>query len=308
MTDTLPELSVQSFAACEVADGFRLVGAPVSADTIYLVLAGTMHMRLPVGRVTAKAGSMVLVPAEQQPGVSPLPGPAIDVIATRNCLLRRGGLLVLDAAHGGTGTLRLMVGRVGSGVVPLLQRADRDGPHPTTLDLSDAPLARRAYATLLAELDAPERATPDMTTALMKACFVLFVRAAIAKQDGAAPASPPPETRLARIVAQVRARPGAAYSVEAMAQLAGMSRATLARQFQRHLGMTPMEFVLQARLHDAAARLRGGSLSIKQVAADSGFQSRSHFSRAFQEEFGRDPKRFRAETATGASMFEDGGD
>lgn len=290
--DGLPALSVQSFAACEVGRDVRLVGAPVDADTIYLVLAGKLHLTLPTGTLTAGTGALVLVPAGMQPSIASSAHPTTEYAATRERLGQRGGLLVFDAAHGGSGALRVLVGRVHGDLRAALQG---NGDEPVVADLKAMPLARTAYAALRVELDHPAAGFPALAATLMKACVLLFVRTVQAHRSavprGAA------ANRIATVAAAIRARPSDPYSIDSLASLAGMSRATFVRQFLRHNGATPMEFVLKSRLNDAAGLLRATSLSIKQVASDAGFQSRSHFSRAFQAHFGKDPTKFRAAAA-----------
>lgn len=297
--DPFPELSVQSFAACEVGPDARLVGAPVDADTIYLVLAGRLHLRLPSGDSTAGAGSMVLLAPGLQPGIAPAAEVATEVVATRERLAQRGGLLVFDAAEGGAGALRVLVGRVRGDLSGKL-RPSADGK-PLFADLRATPLARSAYAALKAELDEPNPGFPTFAATLMQACLVLFVRAIReADSGGLAPATAAGQ-RIAAVVAAIRARPADGYSIERLAKLAGMSRATFARQFARHVGASAMEFLLRVRLDEAAGMLRTTEAPIKQVATDAGFQSRSHFTRVFQAQFGLDPSRFRAATAGSAA-------
>lgn len=291
----LPDLSVQSFAACEVQRGFRLQGAAVDGDTVYLVLAGTMYMRVPGARLTAPAGSLVVVPPGLPPDIAPTAGPAITVAATRNCLVPRGGLLVFDAAHGGAGDLRVVVGRVNGGLSGLLVRQGvMIDDEPLVGDLSPFPLALGVFQALIAELDVPDIGIAQLSASLMKTCLLLFMRSVGRGLESDSPAVPA-SGRLGGVVAAILARPSARYNLEALAAMAGMSRATFSRHFRDATGASPMEFVIEARLKDAATKLRGTALSIKQVAAESGFPSRSHFSRAFIASFGVNPSAFRSQ-------------
>ncbi len=58
-------------------------------------------------------------------------------------------------------------------------------------------------------------------------------------------------------------------------------------------GITPHQYVLRARLRDAANRLVGESDKVLDVAFDSGFGDVSNFNRAFRTEFGVSPRGFR---------------
>jgi AraC-like DNA-binding protein len=72
-----------------------------------------------------------------------------------------------------------------------------------------------------------------------------------------------------------------------------MSRSTFASEFAHAFGSTPMAFVREVRLRNAAALLRSGDLSVAAVAATVGFSGRSHFSRLFRDHFGITPSGFR---------------
>jgi AraC family transcriptional regulator of arabinose operon len=55
-----------------------------------------------------------------------------------------------------------------------------------------------------------------------------------------------------------------------------------------------MEYVRAVRLREAARLLRRPDLSVDAAAARAGFTSRSHFSRAFRQMFGKTPGDYRA--------------
>ena len=63
-----------------------------------------------------------------------------------------------------------------------------------------------------------------------------------------------------------------------------------------------MEFVAKTRLLRAAELLGSTAVSIKVIAACIGYSSRSHFSRAFRNEYGTDPRQFRRRIALGEGL------
>ena len=315
MTDTLLsmagvigalDVTVRNFAVCEVQRGMRLIGAAVDAPTAYLVLVGRLHMTLP-GRdpIVAQQGSLVLLPAGAKPAIAFDGEARLDIAATRNCLVRHEGLLAFDAANGRPGDLRVLVGRVGSD--------DRHGEEllgaiaaPIVGDLGDLKPAREAFLRILAELDRPKLGSAAMTAALLKTCLILFARRFHREMSAAVRPPPGIDARLTAVANIISAKPNDTYSVENLADMAGMSRSTFARQFTETMGASPMEFVLRARLRHASRLLKDTSLSIKQIAAASGFISRSHFSRAFRTGFGVDPRGFRNGNPAGATTSDDG--
>jgi AraC-like DNA-binding protein len=76
-------------------------------------------------------------------------------------------------------------------------------------------------------------------------------------------------------------------------RLAGMSKATFARQFRRHAGRPFSAFVNQVRLDHACRELVGSGVSISEAAFASGFNSLSYFNRAFRSAHHCSPKEYR---------------
>ncbi len=288
------DVAVQHFAVCEVKRGRRLVGAPVDAIMVHYVLAGTMHMTI-VGQETIVCGPgcVVLVPPLMEPSMTADGGPATEVVGAEHASLSRDGLVVFDAADGGPGDLRLAAGVVlasQSGSFGLLDKLKV----PITEDMSDSEIVRHSYSIMLAEISQPGLGTRALTAALMKTCLLMVLRRFFSRPGAdqaliGALADP----RLAKAVAVVVDKPSAPHTVATLAQRAGMSRSTFARQFTDAFKMSPMEFVAKTRLYHAAELLRSTKLPVKLVAASIGFSSRSHFSRAFRDAYGSDPTQFR---------------
>ncbi|NIA27945.1 MAG: helix-turn-helix domain-containing protein [Desulfobulbaceae bacterium] len=71
----------------------------------------------------------------------------------------------------------------------------------------------------------------------------------------------------------------------------------LQRLFRHHLGCTPNQYYLDARLARARRMLAQSSLSILQVAVACGFVSASHFSKTYRNRYGASPREGRDLTA-----------
>jgi AraC-like DNA-binding protein len=78
-----------------------------------------------------------------------------------------------------------------------------------------------------------------------------------------------------------------------MAREAGLSPYHFLRTFEHVTGVTPHQYVLRARLREAAIRLASGRDKVLDIALDSGFGDVSNFNRAFRTEFGVSPRRYR---------------
>jgi len=102
-------------------------------------------------------------------------------------------------------------------------------------------------------------------------------------------------TRTLRMIERLLAE-GASAGLGSLAREAGLSPYHYLRTFERVTGLTPHQYVLRARLREAARRLVTERARILDVALDCGFGDVSNFNRAFRGEFGVSPRAFRAET------------
>ncbi len=297
------DVAVQNFAVCEVAHGRRLVAAPVDAIMVHYVLAGEMHMTVPgFDPIVCKPGCVALIPPGLKPSMTSHPGPAETVLAAENCSITRDGMLVFDAAGGRPGDLRYVAGIVlasFSGSFGLLDRLNM----PIAENLADSEIVRHAYSIMLDEIARPNLGTRALTSALMKTCLVMVLRRFFDRPGTeTALLGALSDRRLSCAVAAVVRRPAFPHTVATLASEAGMGRSTFARQFLAAFDMTPMEFVAKTRLYHAANLLRTSRLPIKVIAGSIGFSSRSHFSRAFRDAYGKDPTAFRNELETGTPV------
>lgn len=100
------------------------------------------------------------------------------------------------------------------------------------------------------------------------------------------------DARLARAVDAVVRHPERPWTVDSLAEVCSMSRATLARRFAQ-LGITPLELVTTLRMERAARLLRRDGLSAAAVAEQCGYASQAAFGRVFTQHFGQGPGAYR---------------
>ena len=102
---------------------------------------------------------------------------------------------------------------------------------------------------------------------------------------------------LARALTALHEKPGNAWSLEAMAQQAGMSRSAFAARFKNTLGQTPADYLADWRLGIAQSRLLQGD-SLKLLASILGYANASALSRAFAQRLGLSPRDWLANQRT----------
>ena len=97
------------------------------------------------------------------------------------------------------------------------------------------------------------------------------------------------DPQLARSLVALHEAPGEHWSLERMAQQAGLSRSAFAARFRAVVGTTPGEYLTHWRLAIAQALLREGR-SVKAIADELGYANASALSRVFAQKFGESPR------------------
>ncbi|MBB2943401.1 AraC-like DNA-binding protein [Actinoplanes lutulentus] len=116
--------------------------------------------------------------------------------------------------------------------------------------------------------------------------------------------SPPPwlratsDPRLAAALHAIHSSPATAWTVDGLAELSTMSRASFARIFRATVGQSPMQYLSDWRMALARDYLRSGTMPLAHVAAEVGFSSVYAFGAAFRRHHNEAPGRWRQQTAT----------
>jgi len=85
--------------------------------------------------------------------------------------------------------------------------------------------------------------------------------------------------------------------LEEFAQLSNRSLSTFKRDFQKQFQASPGKWLTEKRLDHAMNLLTNTDKTVSETAFESGFESRSHFSRAFRDRFGMTPRSSKKESA-----------
>lgn len=98
---------------------------------------------------------------------------------------------------------------------------------------------------------------------------------------------------LGRILREMREDPAGFRTIRETAEAHGMEVHMLMRLFQKHLGMSPLEYRNRLRM-EAAGRLTAHSdRSMKEIAEQLGYRNSLYFSTAFRRVFGLSPSEYR---------------
>ena len=107
------------------------------------------------------------------------------------------------------------------------------------------------------------------------------------------PATSHTERRIVdRLVQLISARAGEKLSLQALADEAHISTTYLHRLFRSQLGISPGAYIAKIRIEESKLLLRGGALSMGEIAKKLGFSSQQHFSRQFRTVTGMTPSEY----------------
>lgn len=84
-----------------------------------------------------------------------------------------------------------------------------------------------------------------------------------------------------------------AWTVEDLGREVGLSRSALGARFGEVMGMPPMQYLANWRIHAAAHELLANARSVAQVAEDVGYESEASLTRAFKRVMGAPPATWR---------------
>jgi AraC family transcriptional activator of mtrCDE len=286
------ELKVEPFATCRLSEGWRLRLPCRDWVTLHYILAGDGELKLGSGEVLPMPkNSLAVMPPNLVHSVQ------CGTVRNETGIDGQGDpgapLCELVAGYLDQVALTIACGRIqanyagGPGLFNHLNEA-------IVLDFSDNPNMRQIFDALVEEYKKSGPACAAMMTALMNQCLIEVLRHAEAQFGGTLPwLSALDDPRLSKVVETILDHPEQAYTLESLADIGAMSRATFIRHFERCFSRTPMDYLRDVRLRRAAQLLQIGSIPVDSVGSKVGYESRSHFSHAFHQQYGVSPGEFR---------------
>ncbi|MCB1924168.1 MAG: helix-turn-helix transcriptional regulator [Gammaproteobacteria bacterium] len=97
------------------------------------------------------------------------------------------------------------------------------------------------------------------------------------------------DKRVARAVAAIHENPGFNWSLERLAEVAGLSRSAFSRHFAQAAGMSAIQYLTAWRMHVAFRKLQGQLVDIEDTAKAVGYLSPTAFQKAFKRVHGITP-------------------
>ena len=137
----------------------------------------------------------------------------------------------------------------------------------------------------------------DCVESLLKLLLADLLRSLDGQQPAVSaqrlPATSHAEQRIVdRLIQIVSVRVGEKLSLQALADETHISTTYLYRLFRSQLGMTPGAYIAKIRAEECKLLLRGGMMSMGEIAKKLGFSSQQHFSRQFRTVTGMTPSEY----------------
>lgn len=148
-----------------------------------------------------------------------------------------------------------------------------------------------ALRQLKREVESAGVASQVMVRHLLSALFIYILREWVESIEGdsdgwfAAMQNP----NISRALECIHKQPALPWTLNSLAQEAGLSRAAFARQFRDLVGETPYAYLTRWRMGIATQLLEETEMTLAQIATQVGYASEYSFSRAFKQVRGKAP-------------------
>lgn len=279
------ELTVHPFALCRVGSDQRLRLESRDQSTIHYVLAGTGALEFAgLPPLELRPGSIVIAPPRLVQEIVGRGESSQALEALQQCVPPKVGLDALEQFDEELrGGIAMLCGAVDATYQHLASVFDHL-PAPIVEQASEGDVIWQAFQNIVRELAEPRPGSTAMLRALFQQCFIEILRSHHMGGKSEFPwLGALQDSRMARAVEEILDDPARPYTLDALARICNMSRTTFAKRFSSAFGRSPMNFVTEIRLRNAARLLARSDLPIKAIATKVGYDSRSHFSRSFKD-------------------------
>ena len=151
----------------------------------------------------------------------------------------------------------------------------------------------KIIAALILEAEERPAASDVVLNRLADVLFIEVVRKFVRHQKNSSFLAAVADSKLSRALVEFHAAPGNNWTVQALAEVACMSRSAFADRFQQLTGIAPMQYVTRWRMQHGHHLLTTSTKQIWEIAESIGYQSEEAFGKAFKKEFGQSPRRLR---------------
>lgn len=257
----------------------------------HIVLAGECRVEFPDGqRLPMRTGDILLLPRGSR-HVMHSPGKTVAPIAPETVL---GGVLPIHRIGHASPDLDMICGGFHFNRASLLFAALPDYlVIPSGALPANGPLSALVDV-IRGEADGNQAGARFLLDALSQALFTLILRAHLANQGSDhGSLALLSDKRLGKAWRAMLDDPAHEWTVQGLADIASMSRASFMRAFVRVAGVSPWVLLTQIRMELAFGLLSHSHLGLTDIAQQVGYQSQAAFSKKFKEIYGQAPGKVR---------------
>jgi AraC-like DNA-binding protein len=106
------------------------------------------------------------------------------------------------------------------------------------------------------------------------------------------------DSMVSRVLGAMHREPARPWQLVELASVGCVSRSVLSERFTQLLGVPPLTYLTQHRMHVAARRLLRSADPVAEVARSVGYRSAAAFAQAFRREFECSPRDYRAQAVS----------
>jgi len=292
------EIATDPFAICELRGKCNFNMGQDANASLHYILNGEGALMLPgSAAIQVAPGTLVLVPALQSHSLSSYGQSNDSYLHCDPPELKLQHLLKSEQQDSSEGQITALCSHITVGLRGAFDVIDlvRD---PIVEQIGNSSRMYPTLRLLLSEISRPTLGSRAMIRSLLTQCVIEMLRNRLIKDDGGlrwmAALRDPTVWEALRAMLQ---EPGAAHTVESLAVKVGMSRSAFAERFTAAYGSGPIELLRDLRMQRAAVLLLESELPVKRIAQMVGFNSRTAFSRVFEQRTGQSPTDFRRKPA-----------
>lgn len=273
------------------------------AARFHLVVKGRTYVKIAdATAIELGPGDLILIPKGKSHIISDTPtniAPVLETVMEKTGY-KGDGILVVGAGDPKAAT-QMVCGHFNfrAGADHPVLRSLPDFILNSASDRVDLPLLNEAINLVTDRVFSEKLGSTAAVTRLSEIVFIELLRSGInTEPEFVSILGAFRDKKIAKSLELIHSNPSGAWTVESLACAVAMSRSRFADRFRCLVGMSPMAYLSEWRLQKALSLLDDSRISVQQVATQTGYQSPSAFSRAFQCKFGCAPKDYRSRLAS----------
>ena len=289
-------VNIQPFVICRTIKGPKLDLPSVEFATLHYVVAGSGNLRLS-GKISIglEQGTIVIMPPGMAHEIIGDADDDDDLDTAKKCLPLALGMDEIGTVNG-EGGIVVACSSINATYMKVHGLFDYLS-EPIVNHAVDGEAIGGILKGILKEMANPQPGSNALLALMMKQCLIYVLRQYCESGNCQVPwLTALNDPQLSKTLELMIDEPGHRFTLEILAEHAGMSRSAFAERFKSAFGRPAMDFLKELRLQRAAHLLRTSNRPIKSIADQVGFESRSHFSRSFTNYFDTSPAEFRDST------------